>query len=399
MDSVFLGRNASSFRRRGQTGTISKVTLVVDEENFFTAGDDTGDELTADCAWATQDMADAVLAQVGGKQIPGFTADEALLDISTEVGDGLTVCDTYSVAASIESTLDLMDTASVALSVSGDVEQEYAAAGSIERKIARVRKSVTQLTVKAGEISAEITNVENELSNRIDLTASGMDAKIEDAKNGLKNEITATANSLSANISATDGRVTALSASLDSMTLSVSNGSESSTISLVKDGVTVSSKTVKFTGDVIFASDLTDGTTMISGNNILTGTISADRLDISGAINNVMEDGVGAINFVYGSTQVGHLIAIDRSLFELWAIDKMFVGSGGETTISSGGGDVNIDGAWEVNITSSNGNIVLKPDGYVRIYATSSRFWEFRNTGIYYCSKSTDYSKAVIEEL
>ena len=299
MDSVFLGQNASSFRRRGQTGTISKVTLVVDEENFFTAGDDTGDELTADCAWATQDMADAVLAQVVGKQIPGFTADEALLDISTEVGDGLTVCDTYSVAASIESALDLMDTASVALSVSGDVEQEYAAAGSIERKIARVRKSVTQLTVKAGEISAEITNVENELSNRIDLTASGMDAKIEDAKNGLKNEITATANSLSANISATDGRVTALSASLDSMTLSVSNGSESSTISLVKDGVTVSSKTVKFTGDVIFASDLTDGTTMISGNNILTGTISADRLDISGAINSFLEnDGVAAINFV-----------------------------------------------------------------------------------------------------
>ena len=299
MDSVFLGRNASSFRRRGQTGTITKVTLVVDEENFFSAGDDTGDELTADCAWATQDMADAVLAQVGGKQIPGFTADEALLDISTEVGDGVTVCDTYSVAGSIESTLDLMDTASVALSVSGDVEQEYAAAGSIERKIARVRKSVTQLTVKAGEISAEITNVENELSNRIDLTASGMDAKIEDAKNGLKNEITATANSLSANISATDGRVTALSASLDSMTLSVSNGSESSTISLVKDGVTVSSKTVKFTGDVIFASDLTDGTTMISGNNILTGTISADRLDISGAINSFLEaDGVAAINFV-----------------------------------------------------------------------------------------------------
>ena len=312
MDSVFLGRNASSFRRRGQTGAISKVTLVVDEENFFTAGDDTGDELTADCAWATQDMADAVLAQVGGKQIPGFTADEALLDISTEVGDGLTVCDTYSVAASIESTLDLMDTASVALSVSGDVEQEYAAAGSIERKIARVRKSVTQLTVKAGEISAEITNVENELSNRIDLTASGMDAKIEDAKNGLKNEITATANSLSANISATDGRVTALSASLDSMTLSVSNGSESSTISLVKDGVTVSSKTVKFTGDVIFASDLTDGTTKISGNNILTGTISADRLDISGAINSFLEaDGVAAINFVDSRGRMQAQIAYD----------------------------------------------------------------------------------------
>lgn len=399
MDRTYIGNALISLTDTGKPQPISRVTLRIGDGEFVTAGDDTAAELVSDCPWATQEMADALLARLRGYAYHGYEAGAAFADPAAELGDAVTVGDIYSIVASEDVNLTAAYTVALSAPVEGDVVHEYAIEGAIERQIKRVRKSVTQLTVKAGEISAEITDVENELSNRIELTAAGMDAKIEDTKNGLKNEITATAESLSANISATDGRVTALSASLDSMTLSVSNGSESSTISLLKDGVTVSSKTVKFTGDVIFASDLTDGTTMISGNNILTGTISADRLDISGAINNVMEDGVGAINFVYGSTQVGHLIAMDRSLFELWAIDNMFVGSGGETTISSGGGDVNIDGAWEVNITSSDGNIVLKPGGYVRIYATSSRFWEFRNTGIYYCSKSTDYSKVVIESL
>lgn len=312
MDKTYIGNALISLTDTGKPQPISRVTLRIGDGEFVTAGDDTAAELVSDCPWATQEMADALLARLRGYAYHGYEAGAAFADPAAELGDAVTVGDIYSIVASEDVNLTAAYTVSLSAPIEGDVVHEYAVEGSIERQIKRVRKSVTQLTVKAGEISAEITDVENELSNRIDLTASGMDAKIEDAKNGLKNEITATANSLSANISATDGRVTALSASLDSMTLSVSNGSESSTISLVKDGVTVSSKTVKFTGDVIFASDLTDGTTKISGNNILTGTISADRLDISGAINSFLEDdGVAAINFVDSRGRMQAQIAYD----------------------------------------------------------------------------------------
>ena len=312
MDKTYIGNALISLTDTGKPQPISRVTLRIGDGEFVTAGDDTAAELVSDCPWATQEMADALLARLRGYAYHGYEAGAAFADPAAELGDAVTVGDIYSIIASEDVNLTAAYTVSLSAPIEGDVVHEYAVEGSIERQIKRVRKSVTQLTVKAGEISAEITDVENDLSNRIDLTASGMDAKIEDAKNGLKNEITATANSLSANISATDGRVTALSASLDSMTLSVSNGSESSTISLVKDGVTVSSKTVKFTGDVIFASDLTDGTTMISGNNILTGTISADRLDISGAINSFLEDdGVAAINFVDSRWRMQAQIAYD----------------------------------------------------------------------------------------
>lgn len=72
--------------------------------------------------------------------------------------------------------------------------------------------------------------------------------------------------------------VNALGASLK---LSVSNGEKSSTISLTKDGVSLSSQTIQFTGQVVFKSDLsTAGSTSIDGANITTGKISADRIDV-----------------------------------------------------------------------------------------------------------------------
>ena len=69
-----------------------------------------------------------------------------------------------------------------------------------------------------------------------------------------------------------------ISQKMGSITLSVSNSTDSSTITLSGTGIVTQSKTIKFTGDVIFASDLTDGITTISGSNIKTGSISADRI-------------------------------------------------------------------------------------------------------------------------
>jgi hypothetical protein len=67
-----------------------------------------------------------------------------------------------------------------------------------------------------------------------------------------------------------------------SLTLSVTNGTKTSTIKLLKDGVSISSQTIQFNGEVVFKSDLsTPGSTTIDGANIKTGKISADRIDTS----------------------------------------------------------------------------------------------------------------------
>lgn len=70
--------------------------------------------------------------------------------------------------------------------------------------------------------------------------------------------------------------VNALGASL---TLSVTNGEKSSVIKLLKSGVSISSQTIEFKGDVVFKSDLsTAGSTTINGANISTDNLYVRKI-------------------------------------------------------------------------------------------------------------------------
>ena len=69
---------------------------------------------------------------------------------------------------------------------------------------------------------------------------------------------------------------------VDSISLDVSNGTSSSRIELTVDGVQVSSATVRFTGNIVFESDLADGNTTVSGDCITTGEISARYIKLGG---------------------------------------------------------------------------------------------------------------------
>lgn len=61
------------------------------------------------------------------------------------------------------------------------------------------------------------------------------------------------------------------------MKLEVANGETSSTITLTSGETQIASETIQFTGDVIFKSNLTDGETTISGNNIQTGVLQSSN--------------------------------------------------------------------------------------------------------------------------
>lgn len=326
MDSVFLGANAASFERKGESQAISKITLVVDEENFYSAGDDTGYELTADCPWATQAMADALLTAMRGKTITAYAAGSALLDISAELGDGITVNGVYSEIGKMDITCDLMDTADVSSDVAGDVEQEYATVGSLTQTVNRVRKSVTELIVEAGQITAHITDVQNELESQITLTAESLTSQITDTKNGLESQIQQTTTSLTSTITDTkndlesqiqqtsssltsqirdaEDNISSIEQKVDNITLSVDNGEDRSSISLSVDGVKVDSVTVRFTGGVVFESDLAEGNTSINGACIDTGEIDVDYINLYGEMG-VRESRRGSVGGYIGYCE-GH---------------------------------------------------------------------------------------------
>ena len=326
MDSVFLGANAASFERKGESQAISKITLVVDEENFYSAGDDTGYELTADCPWATQAMADALLTAMRGKTITAYAAGSALLDISAELGDGITVNGVYSEIGKMDITCDLMDTADVSSDVAGDVEQEYATVGSLTQTVNRVRKSVTELIVEAGQITAHITDVQKELESQITLTAESLTSQITDTKNGLESQIQQTTTSLTSTITDTkndlesqiqqtsssltsqirdaEDNISSIEQKVDNITLSVDNGEDRSSISLSVDGVEVDSVTVRFTGGVVFESDLAEGNTSINGACIDTGEIDVDYINLYGEMG-VRESRRGSVGGYIGYCE-GH---------------------------------------------------------------------------------------------
>lgn len=104
--------------------------------------------------------------------------------------------------------------------------------------------------------------------------------RLEDAEGDIAT-LHLTADELALALEDAEGAVSSLRQTVEGITLTVENGETSSVIKLGVDGVVISSQTLQFTGDLVVKSMLTDGSTEISGDNITTGKISAERIDTS----------------------------------------------------------------------------------------------------------------------
>lgn len=71
-----------------------------------------------------------------------------------------------------------------------------------------------------------------------------------------------------------------ISQTVNRITLEVTNEKKSSTLTLLADGVQLSSETIEFTGDVVFATDLSSGTTTVSGDCIRTGVLDTQYIKL-----------------------------------------------------------------------------------------------------------------------
>ena len=237
-EKTFVGLDITGFENTGKYRPVSRVTLIVDDENAYTAGDDTGLELSASCPHATQEMVNALLAQLQGYQYQSFTADAANLDPAAELGDGVTVNGIYSVI----SQLDDVGRGFPDISSPGEVsmEEEYPSAGPMTQEFNRLLSQTRSLISKTREeILLQVDNLGDQVSS--------------------------------------------ISTKLDSITLTVQNGSTSSTIKLMAGSAEISSQTIQMNGLVTFTG-LQNGTTTIDGACIKTGTIDAERLNLTGAI-------------------------------------------------------------------------------------------------------------------
>lgn len=285
----YVGRDLFNAANYGPRQPVSRITLFVDDDNVFTAGDDTGMELTAKCPYATESMAKSLLSIAKGVQYTAYEATAANLDPAAELGDGVTLDGIYSVLAQISDNGDGYPD----ISFPGEdlIEEEYPGIETPEenfgRKIATTRSLISKT---AEEIRLEVAGVEDEISY-IQLDLDSITSRVQDTEGNIATlELTAT--SLRSEISGKidgDYAQTLIDQTLEGIELSVSSANGSTTFKLTADGAELSSKTlnlsvaaVNITGKLtldqmasISFGNLTDSATVLNQINTANNTASS----------------------------------------------------------------------------------------------------------------------------
>lgn len=310
-NKYFVGQDATSFKAYAKNPPITQIILATDEgaEDAFYAGTE-GYSLTVYCPWATQQMANDLLAKAQGFEYQGFEAGMAALPGEAERGDAVTVNGIYGMIADRTLYFNPGMNSDISAPYEEEVNHEFQYVSPIkqefDRKIGQVQAS---LTVDIDNIKLEVEDEINQLSSSITVQLDSITSQITGI-NGQVSSITQTVSGIQTQITGLNNQVSSIDQKVDSIDLSVSNGNTSSRISLTVDGVQVSSATVRFTGDIVFASDLTDGVTEISGDNIQTGEISARYIRLGGQMEvyestSSRADVGGYIGFMSGASATG----------------------------------------------------------------------------------------------
>lgn len=159
-DKYFVGLDVISSSNNGKYKPVSRVTLMVDDSKAITAGDDTGYEIIADCPHATQAMVDSLLASFKGHEYQAYSAGDANIDPSAELGDGITVSGIYSVLSRMRD--DGSGFPSVEAPGKAEDEDEYPSGGpmtqAFNRELAQARSLISKT---AEEIRLEVSGLDD----------------------------------------------------------------------------------------------------------------------------------------------------------------------------------------------------------------------------------------------
>lgn len=178
-EKYYVGRDVTSFSDKGKYKPISRVTLLVDDENSLTAGDDTGMEVIARCPHATQPMVNALLQAMKGYQYQAYEAGAANIDPAAELGDGVTVGGIYSPLSKLSD--DGRGYAGISSPGEAEMEDEYPSDGYItqefNRKIAETRSTITKTSE---EINLKVEGIDGRVSD-ITQTVDGISLSVTSA--------------------------------------------------------------------------------------------------------------------------------------------------------------------------------------------------------------------------
>ena len=362
-DKYYVGGDITSFADNGKYKPISRVTLLVDDENSLTAGDDTGMEIVASCPHATQAMVNALLQTMKGYQYQAYEAGAANIDPAAELGDGVTVGGIYSPLSKLSD--DGRGYADISSPGEAEMEDEYPSEGYIaqefNRKIAVTRSLITK---SAEEINLEIQGVDGRVS-ALQLTVQSIESQVSDAQGNIST-LQQTAQSLQSQVNGKiDGNdaQTLIDQTLDTISFSVSGTDGSTTFAIKQGSTTLDSttfdlhvKAVNITGTLtasqiqassIYVGDLADGSsyatktyvqnnaglsasevddaiaTYIDGTSITAESLRGRTVDLLASATR----SIGSIELVYTSTGYGMSINTDYGGVQISSGGNVFISS------------------------------------------------------------------------
>ena len=229
----YIGRKALTLTQYEKAQEITGVILWVDDENYYQAGDDTGIVIEEDCPYASQTMANNLLAELSGYQYQPLSATGAKITPIVELGDGITIGGLYTQLAYQNIKFSSGEVADIAAPGSAETPHEYKTEGETTREFNHKIVETRSLIAKTSEeillqVSSEIDDLSSSISIQLD--------------------------SITGRIDGLDGEFAEVSLTLDGLTITDSSG-----------------------------------TTRIKGSSIDTSTlnansITADKLNLTGAI-------------------------------------------------------------------------------------------------------------------
>lgn len=336
-DKYYVGLDTTSFADNGKYKPVSRVTLLVDDENSLTAGDDTGMEITASCPHATQAMVNSLLAAMKGYRYQAYEAGAANIDPAAELGDGVTVCGIYSPLSKLSD--DGRGYADISSPGEMEMEDEYPSEGYISqefnRKIAETRSLITktseEITLKVEGIDGKYTELKTTLDGVTISDASGT-TKI---KGSSIETGSIAAKSISADKLNLTGAITFgdLDANAQN-SINTANSNASTAITAAGNAQAAANGAVQKVSAWEYP-----GSTYIDGSKIMTGTVMATKL-LGGTVGLLASDEsiVGALNLAYTTTGIGLGILTSQGGIQIQSAGNLFLsaGTGGNITIQSG---------------------------------------------------------------
>lgn len=152
----------------------------------YSAGNRTGTVLEITNEWGSQAQADAIYRKIRGYKYQPYRATGSQLDPSVEIGDAVTVKDTYGGVFKKTTSFGRYASTDIEAPSKEEVEHEFQIQSSANRQYERFTRSVrSSLTITASQIAAEVEDRKKEdtlIRATLTVQAGQIAAEVEDRK-------------------------------------------------------------------------------------------------------------------------------------------------------------------------------------------------------------------------